>query len=109
TLDEAAQIDGCSRWQAFLKIDIPLALPGLAASGIFVFLTSWNEFQIASVLTRTPASKTFPVGLYDFTEQFVMDWRGMCAMSVVMLIPAVVFVLLTQRQLIRGLTFGAFK
>lgn len=109
TLDEAAQIDGCSRWQAFLKIDIPLALPGLAASGIFVFLTSWNGFQIASVLTRTPASKTFPVGLYDFTEQFVMDWRGMCAMSVVMLIPAVVFVLLTQRQLVRGLTFGAFK
>lgn len=109
TLDEAAQIDGCSRWQAFLKIDIPLALPGLAASGIFVFLNSWNEFQIASVLTRTPASKTFPVGLYDFTEQFVMDWRGMCAMSVIMLVPAVVFVLLTQRQLIRGLTFGAFK
>ncbi len=109
TLDEAAQIDGCSRWQAFVKIDLPLTLPGLAASGIFAFLTAWNEFQIASVITRTPASKTFPVGLYDFTEQFVMDWRGMCAMSVVMLIPAVVFVLLTQKQLIRGLTFGAFK
>lgn len=109
TLDEAAQIDGCSRWQAFVKIDLPLTLPGLAASGIFAFLTAWNEFQIANVITRTPASKTFPVGLYDFTEQFVMDWRGMCAMSVVMLVPAVVFVLLTQRQLIRGLTFGAFK
>ncbi len=109
TLDEAAQIDGCSRWQAFVKIDLPLTLPGLAASGIFAFLTAWNEFQIASVITRTPASKTFPVGLYDFTQEFTIDWRGMCAMSVVMLIPAVVFVLLTQRQLIRGLTFGAFK
>ncbi|MCD6156100.1 MAG: carbohydrate ABC transporter permease, partial [Candidatus Atribacteria bacterium] len=108
-LDEAAQIDGCSRWQSFIKIDLPLALPGLAASGIFAFLSSWNEFQIASVLTRTPASKTFPVGLYDFTQQFTVDWRGMCAMSVVMLIPAVVFVILTQRQLVRGLTFGAFK
>lgn len=109
TLDEAAQIDGCSRWQAFMKINLPLTLPGLAASGIFAFLTSWNEFQIASVITRTPNSKTFPVGLYDFTQQFTMDWRGMCAMSVVMLIPAVVFVLITQKQLIRGLTFGAFK
>ncbi len=109
TLDEAAQIDGCSRWQAFVKIDLPLTLPGLAASGIFAFLTAWNEFQIASVITRTPASKTFPVGLYDFTQEFTIDWRGMCAMSVVMLIPAVVFVLLTQKQLIRGLTFGAFK
>ncbi|HSV31321.1 MAG TPA: carbohydrate ABC transporter permease [Atribacteraceae bacterium] len=109
SLDEAAQIDGCSRWQAFVRIDLPLTLPGLAASGIFAFLTSWNEFQVASVITRTPASKTFPVGLYDFTQQFTMDWRGMCAMSVVMLIPAVVFVLITQKQLIRGLTFGAFK
>jgi len=108
-LDEAAQIDGCSRWQSFIRIDLPLALPGLAASGIFAFLSAWGEFQIASVLTRTPASKTFPVGLYDFTQQFTVDWRGMCAMSVVMLVPAVIFVLLTQRQLIRGLTFGAFK
>ncbi|MEI6156862.1 MAG: carbohydrate ABC transporter permease [Atribacterota bacterium] len=109
TLDEAAQIDGCSRWQAFVKIDLPLTLPGLAASGIFAFLTSWNEFQIASVITRTPASKTFPVGLFDFTQEFTIDWRGMCAMSVIMLIPAVVFVLMTQKQLIRGLTFGAIK
>jgi multiple sugar transport system permease protein len=109
TLDEAAQIDGCSRWQAFLRIDLPLALPGLAASGIFAFLTSWNEFQIASVITRTPLSKTFPVGLYDFTQEFTIDWRGMCAMSVIMLIPAIFFVLLTQKQLIKGLTFGAIK
>jgi multiple sugar transport system permease protein len=72
-------------------------------------LASWNEFQIASVLTRTFASKALPVGLYDFTEQFVVDWQDMCAMSVVMLVPAVLFMLLIQRQLIRGLTFGAFE
>ncbi len=108
-LDEAALIDGCSRWEAFLRIDLPLALPGLAASGIFAFLTAWNEFAVASVVARTTASKTFPVGLFDFTGQFVSDWRGMCAMSVIMLVPAVVFVAFVQRHLVRGLTGGALK
>jgi multiple sugar transport system permease protein len=108
-LTEAALIDGCSRWTAFLRVIIPLVGPGLAASGIFAFLTSWNEFAIASILTRTIASKTFPVGLFDFTAEFVSDWRGMCAMSVLMLIPAIVFVIAVQRQLVRGLTLGAIK
>ncbi len=108
-LSEAAMIDGCSKWQSFLRVEIPLIGPGLAASGIFAFLTAWNEFAIASVITRTPASKTFPVGLFDFTAEFVSDWRGMCAMSVMMLIPAVIFVITVQKQLVKGLTLGAVK
>ena len=108
-LNDAAFIDGCSRWGAFLKVNLPLILPGLGASGIFAFLTSWNEFAIASVITRTTASKTFPVGLFDFTGEFVSDWRGMCAMSVIMLIPAIIFVILVQRNLVKGLTLGAVK
>jgi multiple sugar transport system permease protein len=108
-LDDAALIDGCSRWGALLRVDLPLALPGVAASGIFAFLTSWNEFAIATVITRTPASRTFPPGLFEFTGQFVSDWRGMCAMSVMMLAPAVIFVALVQRQLVEGLASGAVK
>lgn len=108
-LSEAAMVDGCSRWTALFFVDLPLALPGMAASGIFAFLTSWNEFALSSVITRTPASRTFPPGLYEFTGQFVSDWRGMCAMSVIMLIPAVIFVSLVQRQLMEGLTSGAMK
>jgi multiple sugar transport system permease protein len=108
-LDDAARIDGCSQWGAFVRVDLPLALPGAAAAGIFAFLTSWNEFALASVITRTPASRTFPPGLFEFTGQFVSDWRGMCAMSVMMLIPAVIFVALVQRQLMEGLTSGATK
>ena len=108
-LDEAARIDGCSAWTAFLRIDMPLALPGAAAAGIFAFLTSWNEFALANVITRTPASRTFPPALFEFTGQFVSDWRGMTAMSVLMLIPAVIFVALVQRQLMEGLTSGATK
>ena len=109
SLNDAALIDGCSKWTAFLRVELPLVGPGLAASGIFAFLTCWNEFAIASVLTRTTASKTFPVGLIDFTGEFVSDWRGMSAMSVLMLIPAVIFVIIVQRQLLRGLTLGAIK
>ena len=108
-LAEAAVIDGCSRWTALIRVDLPLALPGVAASGIFAFLTCWNEFALATVITRTPASRTFPPGLYEFTGQFVSDWRGMTAMSVMMLIPSVIFVALVQRQLVQGLASGATK
>ena len=66
-LAEAAVIDGCSRWGALVRVDLPLALPGVAASGIFAFLTCWNEFALASVITRTPAARTFPPALYEFT------------------------------------------
>ncbi len=108
-LDEAAYIDGCGYWQTFWRIDLPLALPGMAAAAIFAFLASWNEYQIATLMTRTPNAKTLPVGLYDFTSQFTVDWRGMCALAVLMMIPAIVFVILTQRHMVRGLTFGAVK
>ena len=108
-LDEAAYLDGCNHWTAFWRIDLPLALPGMSAASIFAFLAAWNEYQIASLLTKTPAAKTFPVGLFDFTSQFTVDWRGMCAMSVLMILPAIVFVILTQRRLTEGLTFGAIK
>lgn len=108
-INDAAFIDGCSRWGAFLRVNLPLILPGLSASGIFAFLTSWNEFAVASVISRTTASKTFPVGLFDFTAEFVSDWRGMTAMSVIMLVPAVIFVMAVQRNLVKGLTLGAIK
>jgi multiple sugar transport system permease protein len=108
-LEEAARIDGCSHWGAFLHVELPLALPGVAASTIFAFLTAWNEFALASIITRTPASRTFPPGLFEFTGQFVSDWRGMCAMSIMMLIPSILFVALVQRQLMEGLIAGATK
>jgi multiple sugar transport system permease protein len=108
-LSESAQIDGCSRWKAFWRIDFPLAGPGIGASGIFAFLIAWNEFAIANVLTRTLRSKTMPVGLFDFVFEFVMDWRGMCTLAVIMLIPAVIITFIIQKNLVRGLTFGALK
>jgi multiple sugar transport system permease protein len=108
-LTEAAYIDGASYWQAFWRVDLPLALPGISAAAIFAFLASWNEYQLASMLTRSNDARTFPPGLFAFTMQFTIDWRGMCALSVLMMIPAILFVLLTQRNMVRGLTFGAIK
>jgi multiple sugar transport system permease protein len=108
-LTEAAQIDGSTRWQAFWRVEFPLARSGLATAGIFAFLTSWNEYALASQLTRTTASKTMPVGLMDFTAQFTVDWTGMCAMAVLIIVPALVLTFIVQKHLIAGLTFGGVK
>jgi multiple sugar transport system permease protein len=109
SLSEAAQVDGCTRWQAFWKIEFPLAKSGIASAGVFAFLTSWNEFALASQLTRSTDSKTLPVGLLDFTAQFTIDWAGMCAMAVIIIVPALILTFLVQKHLIAGLTFGGVK
>ena len=108
-LSEAGQVDGCTRWQAFWKIEFPLARSGIASAAIFAFLTSWNEYALASNLTRSTDSKTLPVGLMDFTAQFTIDWAGMCAMAVIIIVPALVLTFVVQRHLIAGLTFGGVK
>ena len=108
-LSEAAQIDGCTPWQAFWQVEFPLARPGIASAGIFAFLTSWNEFALASQLTRSTDSKTLPVGLLDYTAEFTIDWRGMCALAVVMIVPALLLTYAVQKHLVSGLTSGAVK
>jgi multiple sugar transport system permease protein len=108
-LDESAYIDGASHWQAFWMINLPLARSGMAAASVFAFLASWNEFQIVSVISRSPEGKTFTIGLLSFIQTFTSDWRGMAALSALMMIPALIFVALAQRNMMRGLTFGAVK
>ena len=108
-LGEAAEIDGCTRWQAFWKVEFPVAKAGIASAAIFAFLTSWNEYALASQLTRSVFSKTMPVGLLDFTSEFTINWGGMCALAVLMIIPALVLTFIVQKHLISGLTFGGIK
>lgn len=108
-LAEAAEIDGCTRWQAFWKVEFPVAKAGIASAGIFAFLTSWNEYALASQLTRSVTSKTMPVGLLDFQAEFTLNWGGMCALAVLMIIPALILTFLVQKHLIAGLTFGGVK
>ncbi|WP_417718947.1 carbohydrate ABC transporter permease [Salipiger sp.] len=108
-LAEAAEIDGCTRWQAFWRVEFPVARSGIASAGIFAFLTSWNEYALASQLTRSVTSKTMPVGLLDFQAEFTLNWGGMCALAVLMIIPALVLTFIVQKHLIAGLTFGGVK
>ncbi|WP_380055423.1 carbohydrate ABC transporter permease [Falsihalocynthiibacter sp. SS001] len=108
-LAEAAEIDGCTRWQAFWRVEFPVARSGIASAGIFAFLTSWNEYALASQLTRSSFSKTMPVGLRDFTSEFTINWGGMCALAVLMIIPALILTFIVQKHLIAGLTFGGVK
>jgi multiple sugar transport system permease protein len=108
-MSEVARTDGCTRFQAFWNVELPLAGPGIAAAGIFAFLLSWNEYALASVLTRTMQSKTLPIGMMDYLSEFTINWAGMCAIAVVMIIPAVILTFIVQKHLVSGLTFGGVK
>lgn len=107
-LEDSAMVDGCSRQGAFVRIALPLAAPGIAATTILCFIFSWNEFLFALILTGVHA-KTMPVGLTGFWTQLAVIWGELAAGSIIAIIPVFVFALLAQRHLIRGLTLGALK
>jgi N,N'-diacetylchitobiose transport system permease protein len=109
-LEEAAMIDGSSRFRAFMTITLPLVAPGLVATGVFAFIQAWNEFIFALVVMNKPESQTLPVWLQAFNEGAKgTDWGGVMAGSTLMAIPVVIFFLLVQRRLASGLTAGAVK
>ena len=108
-LEEAALIDGCTRYQAMVKVVFPLTLPGLAATAGFAFTAAWSELFLALVLINREASKTIPPALLSFITKFSVDWGQMAAASVLLLIPVCLFFAYVQRYLIAGLTSGAVK
>lgn len=107
-LEDAGLVDGCTPWQAFIKIVLPLALPGLAATAVFCMVFSWNEFLFAFIISRAH-SQTLPIGIMGFITQRGVLWGEMSAASTVIMMPMILFTFLVQRYLIRGLTFGAVK
>ena len=108
-LEEAAMIDGATRFRAFRQIILPLTLPGIAATLGFVFTAAWSELLFALMLISGADSSTFPVGLLTFVSKFSVDFGQMMAAGVLALIPACLFFLLIQRYLVQGLTAGAVK
>jgi multiple sugar transport system permease protein len=107
-LEEAALIDGCSRWMVFLRVALPLAAPALAATAVLCILFSWNEFLFSVVLTNVD-TRTLPVTIFSFIGAESVDWGGSSAAATVIMLPMVVLGLLVQKYLVRGLTLGAVK
>ena len=109
-LEEAAMVDGSSRFGAFVRILLPLVAPGLVATSVFAFITAWNEFIFAYVLLNDQSKQTATVWLsyYVGTSRNV-DWGGLMAGSTLIAIPVVIFFILVQRKIAFGLTAGAVK
>lgn len=108
-LEEASMVDGSSRMTAFRRIVLPLAAPGLVATSIFAVIVTYNEFLIALVLTSTPKAQTVPVGASTLIGRISIDVGAMAAAGIVAAIPIMVFAVIVQRHLVRGLTLGAVK
>ncbi|MCI9887936.1 carbohydrate ABC transporter permease [Micrococcales bacterium 31B] len=109
-LEEAAMIDGCSRWRAFFTVTFPLLAGGLVASSIFAFLAAWNEYTLALVLLTSDASQTLPLWLQSFeTSMLGTNWGGVMAGSTLISIPVVILFMLVQKKMTQGLVSGAVK
>ena len=108
-LDEAAKIDGCTRFQSFRKVLFPLAFPGIAATGIIAFMGTWNEFIFNLILAPTPAAKNLSVGASDFIADMFVSWNHMGAGAMIASLPAFLFIIFFQRYIVSGLVAGAIK
>jgi multiple sugar transport system permease protein len=110
-LEEAALVDGATNFQAFIKVIVPLAAPGLATTAILTFIAAWNEFLLATTLTSSREARTVPVAISQFTgsSQFEVPLGTQSAASVVVAIPLIILVLLFQKRIVAGLTAGAVK
>jgi multiple sugar transport system permease protein len=110
-LEQAAMIDGCTRGQAFRKVILPLAAPGVFTTAIIVFVIAWNEFLIALTMTNRPSIQTAPVAISKFVgaSQFVTPFGSQMAAGVLMTIPLVILVLVFQRRIVAGLSAGGVK
>ena len=107
-LEEQAQVDGLTHIGAFLRITLPLSVPGLATAGILSFIFSWNNFMFALVLSGAN-TKTLPVAIFNFVSYASIDWGSLMAAAVVVTVPIMVIALFTQKYIVSGLTAGATK
>ncbi|WAH98426.1 carbohydrate ABC transporter permease [Arthrobacter sp. MMS18-M83] len=110
-LEESAYVDGATPFQAFRRVILPLAVPGLATTAILVFISVWNEFLLAVTLTSSPAARPVPVAIAFFNgmSEFDVPLGRISAASVIVTIPLVVLVLICQKRIVAGMTAGAVK
>jgi multiple sugar transport system permease protein len=107
-LEDAAVIDGCSRWQSFRIIVLPLVRNGVATSAIMSFIFSWNQFLFSLILSG-PKTKTVPVAVYNFISYGKIDWAGIGAAATLIVLPVSIFAFFVRKSIVQGLTMGALK
>ena len=107
-LEDAAMIDGCSRWQSFIKIVLPLMRNGIATAAIMSFIFSWNQFLFSLILSG-PKTKTVPVAVYNFISYGKIDWAGIGAAATLIVLPVSIFAFFVRKSIVQGLTMGALK
>ena len=108
SLEEAALVDGCNRRMAFFKIILPILGPCLVATGVYIFMTSWNEYTFAVMFTNN-ATRTIPVALKSLIGQLGVDWGLLTAGGIITIIPVCIMFFFAQKRLVEGLTAGAVK
>jgi len=107
-LDEAAFIDGCNPFEAFIRIALPLTRPGIAASAILSFIFSWNNFLFSLVLANQQ-TRPLPVAVFSFISYTQVDWGGLNAAATIVTLPVLIMILFAQKHMVRGLTLGSVK
>jgi len=108
-LEEAAMVDGCNRVGAFRRILFPLVLPGLISTGVFAFITAWNDFLYANVIMQQDNKQTLAVWLFGFVTNTGINYGGLMASCTLFALPVVIFFMAVQRRMVSGLTAGAVK
>lgn len=109
SLEEAARVDGAGRFRCFATVVLPLTIPGLVATGLFSFITGWNEYLFASTFMKTYENWTLPMGIASFQGQYSTNWGTLMAGAVLITIPVVILFLALQKHLVGGMTAGAVK
>jgi arabinogalactan oligomer/maltooligosaccharide transport system permease protein len=109
SLEEAARIDGCSRWAAFRRVTLPLAVPGLVITALFSFMTAWSEYIVAAQVLQDREMFTLPLGLKSFQATMSTQWGLYAASAILVSVPVVIVFMILSRYLVSGLTLGAVK
>ena len=108
-LEQAALLDGCSPWQAFTKVTLPLAAPALSITALFSFMAAWSEFMVARIVISRQAMYTLPLGLESLAGQFQTEWANYAAGSLIVCVPVMVLFVVLNRAIVSGLALGSVK
>lgn len=108
-IEEAAQIDGCSKLEALTKVVLPMSAPAIVAALVFAFIWAWNDFMISLTFVSTPEMRPLPLGIYAFLGQYLIEWHYLMAAALVTIVPVVILFFSVEKYLVKGLTAGAIK